>query len=43
MGRDYIKIKAWQIADEYEELWTKGQESFRILQGLISYIKKSDV
>ena len=24
MGRDYTKIKAWQIdTNEYEELWTK--------------------
>ena len=29
--------------NEYEELGTKGQESLRILQGLISYLEKSDV
>ena len=33
----YIKVS------EYEELWTKSQESLRTLHGLISYIEKSDV
>jgi four helix bundle protein len=27
----------------YEELWPKAQEALKILQGLISYIEKSDV
>ncbi len=30
-------------ADEYEELWRKSLESMKTLQGLISYIEKSDV
>jgi four helix bundle protein len=30
-------------ANRYEELWAKGQEGLRTLQGLISYIEKSEV
>ncbi len=33
----YLDIK------KYEDLWAKSQESLRTLQGLISYIEKSDV
>jgi len=45
MDREYKKIKELGYLDTngYEELWTKSQESLRILQGLISYIEKSDV
>jgi len=45
MDREYKKIKELGYLDPngYEELWTKSQESLRILQGLISYIEKSDV
>jgi len=39
----FTKELGYLDTNEYEELWTKGQESLRILQGLISYIEKSDV
>jgi four helix bundle protein len=30
-------------AHRYEELWAKGREGLRTLQGLISYVEKSEV
>jgi four helix bundle protein len=42
----YIKLaKELEYLDgkRYEELWPKAQEGLKTLQGLISYIEKSDV
>ncbi len=43
MTRDYTKELEYLDAKTYEELWAKAQESLRMLQGLISYIEKSEV
>ena len=42
----YIKFTkecGYMDTNRYEELWSKAQESLKTLQGLISYIEKSDV
>ena len=39
----FTKELGYTDTNEYEELWTKSQESLRTLHGLISYIEKSDV
>ena len=42
----YIKFSkelGYLGSDQHEELWGKAQENLRTLQGLISYIEKSEV
>jgi four helix bundle protein len=39
----FTKEIGYLNANRYEELWAKGQEGLRTLQGLISYIEKSEV
>jgi four helix bundle protein len=39
----FTKALGYLGSNRYEELWAKGQESLRTLQGLISYIEKADV
>jgi hypothetical protein len=45
--KDFPKSEIWEIGylnvHRYEELWAKGQEGLRTLQGLISYAEKSEV
>ena len=37
----FTKELGYLDANRYEELWAKAQESWRTLQGLISYIERS--
>jgi four helix bundle protein len=39
----FTKEIGYLTAHRYEELWAKGQEGLRTLQGLISYVEKSEV
>jgi len=39
----FTRELGYLTADRYEELWARAQEGLRTLQGLISYIEKSEV
>ena len=39
----FAKEIGYLTGNGYEELWTKSREGLKILQGLISYIEKSEV
>ena len=39
----FAKEIGYLNANRYEELWAKRQEGLRTLQGLISYVEKSEV
>jgi len=39
----FAKELGYLTANEYEGLWTKSQETIKTLQGLISYIERSEV
>jgi len=43
INNQFTKELGYLSVQQYEELWLKGQEGSRTLQGLISYIEKSGV